>query len=112
METALFIIGIIVVVILAVFVIPYFMTRRAVRQVVRMFQRSGAIGIRDAKPAEEIGLKVQSTSMMQRMFSRRDYKGPALDTLIQLEVVQVTNDGKLYLSEEKLFSSGLDRQLR
>ena len=47
--------------------------------------------------------------MMARMFSRRDYKPYALSTLMKADIVQATEEGRLYLSEDKLIASGLEK---
>lgn len=47
--------------------------------------------------------------MLERMMRRRDYKPQALDALMQIGVVKVTEDGKLYLSEEKLAELGIEK---
>jgi len=43
--------------------------------------------------------------MLEGMFRPRDYKPHALTTLIRAEIIQMTEDGKLYLLEEKLIDS-------
>jgi hypothetical protein len=47
--------------------------------------------------------------MMEGIFRGRDYKRYAISTLMKAEIIQATEDGKLYLSEEKLFESGLGK---
>jgi hypothetical protein len=46
---------------------------------------------------------------MEGMFRGRDYKPYALTALMNAGVVKTTEDGKLYLSEEKLSASTLSR---
>lgn len=89
--------------ILGVFVLPQFFIRRAIRSVIRVFEQHNAIGVKNAKTIEELGLAPKP--MFQRMFSRRDYKPQALQALIHADVVQVTETGKLYLSEQSLLST-------
>ena len=43
------------------------------------------------------------------MLKGRDYKPHALKSMIDAGIVQLTEDRKLYLSEEKLLTSGLER---
>ena len=45
---------------------------------------------------------------MGGMFKGRDYKQYALNMLMKSEIIQVTEDGKMYLSEDKLYASGID----
>ena len=47
--------------------------------------------------------------MLERMMRRRDYKPHALTALMQVGIIQATEDGKLYLSEEKLAELSLER---
>lgn len=88
--------------------IPYLMMRRAVGRVVKIFQRNFVIDAKSAKTIDELGLSPRT--MLQNMFRARDYKPQALNFLMKAEIIQVTEDGKLYLSEEKLGTSRLYRR--
>ena len=90
---------------LALFVIPQWRLRRAISQVIRIFQQLNAIGVKNAKTIDELGLRPRT--LMEGMLKGRDFKPYALRALIKAEVIQMTEDGRLYLSEEKLISSGL-----
>jgi len=103
MEEALLIVVVIVLAGVAVLVIPRWRIKRAIPQVIRMFRDHNAVGIKNAKTEEELGFKKRS--FLEGMFRRRDYKPHALTTLIQTEIIQITEDGKLYLLEEKLIDS-------
>ena len=107
MTNVLIIIGLIVIAGLAMFVYPQWRLRRAIPQVIRIFRDHNAIGIKNAKAAEELGLGPKG--MIGQLFNRRDYKQYAVNTLIQVEIIQVTEDGKLFMSQEKLTEYGLDR---
>lgn len=98
--TALFILVIIVIAILGLFVIPRFLLIRALKKVVKIFRDHNATNIKDAKAPEELGLKPRS--FIDGMFRIRDYKPYALDLLRKGEIVKVTEDGKLYLLEDKV----------
>ncbi len=104
---ALFIILMGVLVVLALFVIPQWRLRRAIPQVIQMFRDNNAVGIKNAKTEEGLGFRRRN--IMEGMFMPRDYKPRALTALIQAEIIQMTEDGKLYLSEEKLADSGFSR---
>ena len=99
----LFIILLIVLAGVALLVIPQWRLRRATPQVIRMFRDHNAVGIKNAKTEAELGFKRRS--IMEGMFRGRDYKPYALTALIRMEIIQMTGDGKLYLSEEKLADS-------
>jgi len=81
--------------------------KRAMRQVILIFREHAATSSRTAKVAGELGLGSQG-GMMAGMFKGRDYKKYALDMLMRAEIIQVTEDGKLHLSEDKLLASGID----
>jgi len=97
---------IVLVVILFIFAImiwlflPQLFIRRAMTSVIRIFQEHNAVGIHSAKTADELGF--HSKGMLDKMFKPRDYKPRALDMLISSNIVQMTEDGKLYLVEERL----------
>jgi hypothetical protein len=90
-----------------VFVIPRWLIRRAARQVIKIFRAQNATESKNARTIDELGLR--PPGMMERMMRRRDYKPQALDALVQVGVVKVTEDGKLYLSEEKLTELGIEK---
>jgi hypothetical protein len=92
---------------LAFFVIPRWLTRRAARQVIKIFRKQSATDGKTARTIDELGLR--PPSMFQRMGRRRDYKPHALDALLRVGVVQATEDGKLYLSEAKLAELGFEK---
>jgi hypothetical protein len=95
----------IIVLLLAMFVVPQFMIRRAIKAVILIFRKNGATGPKNAMAIEELGL--QQKGMFERMMRPRDYKPRALQFLMQHEIVQMTNDGKLYLAEDKLDATSL-----
>ena len=76
------------------------MTKRAVGQVIAIFQKCNAIGIPQAKTVNELGLT--PPNLMERFTRMRDYKQNALSILMKTEIVQTTEEGKLFISAEKL----------
>jgi hypothetical protein len=80
--------------------------KRAMRQVILIFREHSATSSRNAKTIDELGLSPQG--MMGGMFKGRDYKQYALSLLMKSEIIQATEDGRLYLSEDKLYASGID----
>jgi len=85
------------------FILPQFLLRRAIPSVIRIFRQGKAVGIENAKTVEELGLKPKS--MAQAIFRGREYKITALQVLRNANVIQSTEDGKLYLSENDLSNS-------
>lgn len=107
MENVIIIVLIVVLALLALFVIPVWRLKRATRQVIRIFIELSATSVKNAKTLDELGLRPRGR--LEGMLRTRDYKPQALDGLWKAEIVQTTEDGRLYLSEERLIASGLDR---
>ena len=105
MNDVLFIILIVVVVIVAMLGIPYLMMRRAIGRVIKIFKDNYAIDARSAKTIDDLGLRPRTR--LQGMFRARDYKPQALTFLMKSEIVLMNEDGKLYLSEDKIAASKL-----
>lgn len=82
-----------------------FLMRKAIRDVVSIFRRYGATSPGSAKTAQELGLV--RANPLERMFRMRDYKPQALTVLGQADIVQMTEEGRLYLSESALANSPL-----
>jgi len=106
-ETIIIIVLLFALLLVAMFMVPRWRLRRAIRQVIKIFREHNAIGIKNAKMIDELGLRPRG--MMEGMFKGRDYKPYAINTLRKAEIIQMTEDGKLYLSEDKLLASGLEK---
>ena len=103
MQGILFIIIILILFILSVIFIPYWMIMRAVPKVIKAFRQKNAMSEKNAKTIEELELRPKS--IFRRMFARRDYSQNALQFLIRADVVDITEEGKFFLNEEKLMLS-------
>jgi len=90
-------------------VVPAFMTRRAIKAVLKIFQKHGALSSESAMAVEALGLK--PPSFAKRIMKTRDYKPRALDFLRKIDVVQTTAEGKIFLAKEKLLSSGIKQNI-
>jgi hypothetical protein len=97
------IIILIIVMLAALFILPQLMVARAVPKVIKIFRNHGAVGIKNAKTVGELGL--QPKGLMDRMMRPRDYKPRALQLLTHINVVQMTEEGKIYLSEQDLMKT-------
>jgi hypothetical protein len=95
----------VIITILAKLTIPPLLIRRAVRPVIERFLNAGAMNEADAKSIDDLGLGPRR--LVERMVSLRDYKPKALEALISASVVLYTEEGKLYLSKEKLMATGM-----
>ena len=82
-----------------------FQSKRALFKVIGILCQHEALGMRDAKTLRELGL--ERPDFFQKMMRPRDYKQYALQILIKRGMVSVTEDGKLFLVEDKL-----DQRLR
>ncbi len=103
MANTIVIIVLVIFFILTVFVIPTLLFIRNVPKVIRIFRFHNAVGDRNARTIDELGLRAKP--MLRRLFSGRDYKPQALQSLIRANIVQITGEGKLYLSEDNLAGS-------
>jgi len=106
--TALFILFLVILAILGFFVVPRIRMKRAVNQVVAIFERNNVLDARSAKTIDELGLKPQTS--LEGMLRIRDFKPYALQILMKAEVVRQTEDGRLYLSQDKLVAINIDRR--
>ena len=107
MGNVILIVVIVVLALLALFIIPQWRLRRATRQVIQIFKELNAMDVKNAKTIDELGLRPRGR--LEGMLRTRDYKPHALSSLLTAEIVQTTEDGRLYLSEDRLIGSGLDR---
>ena len=103
MNEVLIIILLVIILLASMLFIPQWRLKRAIPQVVRIFREMNALDMKNAKTIDELGLRPKG--MMEQMFKRRDYKQYALTVLMQTGIIQTTEDGKLYLSEEMLSES-------
>ena len=103
MSDTTIIIILVVVMIFVMFILPQLLLRRAIPSVIRIFRQGNAVGIENAKTIEDLGLKPKNIA--QAIFRGREYKITALQVLRNANVIQSTEDGKLYLSEKDLSNS-------
>lgn len=83
--------------------LPARLTRRAMHQVIQRFYEQEALNPEGARTLGDLGLN--PPSFVEKLAKPRDYKPTALRLLQQMEAVQMTQDGKLFLVEEKLHPS-------
>ncbi len=105
-NNALFIVLVVILAILGFFVLPRIRIRRAVSQVVAIFERNSALDVRSAKTIDELGLK--TPTFLDGMLRMRDFKPYALQILMQTEVVRQTDGGRLYLAQDRLPAADAD----
>jgi hypothetical protein len=79
------------------------------RQVIATFRRNSALDTKTAKTIDELGLR--PLGFAERMFHGRDFKPYALNALVKAGIIKSTEDGRLYLAEDALTASGLERRV-
>ena len=72
---ALFILILVILAILGFFVLPRMRMKRAMSQVVAIFERNNALDARSAKTIDE--LRLRPPAFLERMLRRRDFKPSA-----------------------------------
>jgi len=86
------------------------MSRRTIQALFGMFRNADALSPETAKFAEEIGIKGRPGLSFK---IGRDFKPQALQLLIRENIVQITEEGRLFLSEQTLANcrlSALDKK--
>lgn len=91
------------------FVASNFLMKRAIRDVLKMFRTGQATSPETAKFQDELGFKRRSLIQFNAL---RDYKPTALQLLLRHNVIQTTDDGRVYLSEETLSTTNIERRDR
>ncbi|MBI4285529.1 MAG: hypothetical protein HY670_06470 [Chloroflexi bacterium] len=108
-NSILILVLIIIAAIAAIIFIPRWRLQRAMKQVIRIFRHFNATDAKNAKTLDEMGLAPRS--FLQSAFRGRDYKQYALTFLRSANILLLTDEGKVYLSEERVSSTGLDKRL-
>lgn len=103
MDDTLVLLALIILAVVIMFVLPQFSLRRAITAVIQIFRQQNAVGAKNAKTPETLGF--QPRTFTQSLFRGRNYKFDALQILRSANIIQTTEDGKLYLSEEDLAAS-------
>ena len=105
MGTIVFILILAVILLLLTFVFPARGARRAIPKVIQVFRQGNAVGKRSAKPMDELIPRPPKRNLIKMMYAPHDYRLSALISLMKLNIVQKTEDGKLFLSEKDLAAS-------
>ncbi len=100
MNDFLFVVGIIILMGIAWVVLPQFLYKRAIKQVVKIIKQHNAMNAETAKTPVAMGLAQRG--WIQNLGRTRDYKPRALQMLIDYDIVRKTNDDRVYLVREKL----------
>ena len=106
--TALFILLLVMLGVLGFWVLPRMRIKRAVNQVVGIFEHNNALDVRSARTIDELGLR--PPTFLQSMIRMRDFKPYALQVLMKAEVVLQTDGGRLYLSQDRLAATNVGKR--
>lgn len=106
--TALFILLLVMLAVLGFWVLPRMRIKRAVNQVVAIFEHNNALDVRSARTIDELGLR--PPTFLQSMIRMRDFKPYALQVLMKAEVVLQTDGGRLYLSQDRLAATNVGKR--
>jgi hypothetical protein len=106
--TVLLILLIILLAIFGFFVLPQIRLRRAIKQVVAVFERNNALNAMSARTIDE--LKLKPRTFLQGIGRIRDFKPYALKMLMDAGIVCQTDGGRLYLAQDKLSAIDIDRR--
>jgi hypothetical protein len=103
----IFILAIIVLLAMA-FLASNFMARRAIKSVIKMFRNGQALSAETAKTTDELGLQPRRLLQFKAF---RDYKPAALQLLMRHNIIQATEDGRFFLSEETLSQTNIEQRV-
>lgn len=110
-QTQTIVLIILVLVLLLVIAVTFsnYMMKKAILSVIKTFRDKNALKPENARTEEELGFKRRQSLDIKLV---RDYNPIVFQFLLKKDIVRITEEGKLYLSEEALFQSGLDRFLK
>jgi hypothetical protein len=99
---------VLLILIVAAFAGTTYLVKRATRLIIQELRRVGALSSDWAVTADMAGIKKRSIFQPGLL---RDYKPTAFQFLVKNNILRTTEEGKVYLSEEPLIQSGLDRRI-
>ncbi len=107
-QAVIYMILILVLLIAIGFIGTQYMMKRATRSVIRIFRENEALNPEKAMTIQD--LKLAPRGLLQ-VKAFRDYKPTALQFLMKHDIVQITDDGRVYLSEDTLLRSEIEQRL-
>jgi hypothetical protein len=87
------------------FLLSRVLMKRAILKLIKMFRDKQAIDSGGAKTQEEIGIKRRSLLEFRAL---RDYTPMAFQLLVRNNIIQATEEGKFFLSEDALALTNLN----
>ena len=100
MNDILFISAVLLLMVLTWILLPQFLYKKAISQVIKIFKRNNALTADSARTPKDLGLAQRG--WIQNLGRARDYKPRALQMLIDYDIVRKTEDDRVYLVKEKL----------
>jgi hypothetical protein len=107
-RAVILVILIMVLLIAIAFVMSNFMMRRAIKAILKLMRDGQALSPDSAKTSDELGFRGRGMFNFKLM---RDYRPQAMQLLITANVIQTTEDGKIFLSEENLSKTQLGKAI-
>jgi hypothetical protein len=109
-QTSAYLILILIVVLMLVlaFFLSTYLMKRALRAVLKMFRDNHALTPETAQFAQDMGMKKKGLLSFGGL---RDYRPSVLQFMMKQDIVQATQEGKLFLSEEALGRSGMEAKI-
>ena len=89
--------------IFVLFVLPQIRLRLDIPSLIRTFREAKAVGVKNAKTIEE--LKLEPPTGIRSFIRGSDHMQNAVQVLMKANIIQTTEDGKMYISEQDLASS-------
>jgi hypothetical protein len=98
-----------IILIVSAFLGTNILMKRATRHIIRALRYYEAFSAASAIPPEDAGIKQKSFFQLGLL---RDYKPTAFQFLVKNNIVRLSEDGKLYLSEETVTQSGIEAKIK
>jgi hypothetical protein len=100
---------VIVLLIFIAIVVSNLLMKRALRNVIKMFRDKQALSPETAKYQDELGIKPKSFFQFGMW---RDYRIYALQILLKNQIVQMTEGRRIYLSEQALSATNIEKNAK
>jgi hypothetical protein len=84
------------------------MMKQSLRAVIKSFRDNQALTPESAKLPNDLGFKRRGLLQIRGF---RDYKPTAIQFLQKQDIIRGTEDGRIYISEETLYQSGIENRI-
>jgi hypothetical protein len=101
---------VLVLVVIMILVVPPLRIRRAANSMINNLRKMNAVDEKSARTPEELGVRLTSFVPSTNLFGGGDPNQAAMSALREANVIMMTSDGRLYLSEANLGRSKWSQQ--